>query len=795
MTSPATHQSGGFQIDDLSVDLGRALVRRGDQDVPLPKLSFDLLVALARGAPNVLTLDQLMDQVWPGLVVAPDTVSQRVKLLRAALGDDSKIPRYIVGVRGRGYRLAAAVRDLDLPTPPIPITPPTPVPTASPPDVVPAPRANRRAYRMATLAAAAVVLAVTATAVVLHRRASPRATAVVPTATVASLPERSIAVLPFVSLGKNDNGDLLAFGIPEAVLHQLAPLNKLRVIARTSSFAFRDGTVDARSIGQQLNTRYLLEGSVQTDRTRLRVTAQLVDAVSGDHVWSMQFDKTPDDIFALQDEIALRVARALQLSLDAAASGQLAGGNSTNVDAYLEYLQASSLLATWRLADIQAAALRAAKAVQLDPTYAAAYVLLAIAKVRSAEFEVTAERPQHLAIAVQEGQQLLQRALALNPNESRAYVERAYLTAFSDTITAEKDYRRALELNPNAAEAYEGLAEILADQPARRAVAVDAIDQARRLDPLEPRLDVIKATMIFYGRGDSDGAVELLTAALNRNPQYEPALARLEQLREHQGQLAEAINLGEQVLAADPQADQAREILQHVYLNVNEPAAAQAVADLHGAADASSQIVMRLYAHDFQRAATLVYAAAANKTLSAATETLGAGAIRIAARTSRKFAQAAAFFTQRGAIKWDASGNLIQGDVTSLQLNAVSLADMMLQMGQTARARELLEASLDAMDRDVREYQRGEIWYVGMRTVALALLGRKEEAIALLQKRTINKGAGGDAWYWFELEPAFAAIRNDPRFIALYAQLRAHARTERGALQHLRAQELVPWRR
>jgi len=415
--------------------------------------------------------------------------------------------------------------------------------------------------------------------------------------------------------------------------------------------------------------------------------------------------------------------------------------------------------------------------------------------VRSAEFEVTAERPQHLAIAVQEGQQLLQRALALNPNESRAYVERAYLTAFSDTITAEKDYRRALELNPNAAEAYEGLAEILADQPARRAVAVDAIDQARRLDPLEPRLDVIKATMIFYGRGDSDGAVELLTAALNRNPQYEPALARLEQLREHQGQLAEAINLGEQVLAADPQADQAREILQHVYLNVNEPAAAQAVADLHGAADASSQIVMRLYAHDFQRAATLVYAAAANKTLSAATETLGAGAIRIAARTSRKFAQAAAFFTQRGAIKWDASGNLIQGDVTSLQLNAVSLADMMLQMGQTARARELLEASLDAMDRDVREYQRGEIWYVGMRTVALALLGRKEEAIALLQKRTINKGAGGDAWYWFELEPAFAAIRNDPRFIALYAQLRAHARTERGALQHLRAQELVPWRR
>jgi tetratricopeptide (TPR) repeat protein len=137
---------------------------------------------------------------------------------------------------------------------------------------------------------------------------------------------------------------------------------------------------------------------------------------------------------------------------------------------------------------------------------------------------------------------------------------------------------------------------------------------------------------------------------------------------------------------------------------------------------------------------------------------------------------------------------LIQGDVTSLQLNAVSLADMMLQMGQTARAKQLLEASLDTLDRDEREYQRGEIWTLLMRPIALALLGRNDEAIALLQKRTINKGGSGDAWYVFELEPAFAAIRHDPRFIAVYAQRQAHARTEREALQHLRAQELVPRR-
>jgi TolB-like protein len=426
---------------------------------------------------------------------------------------------------------------------------------------------------------------------------------------------RSIAVLPFVNLGKAENSDLLALGIPEAVLHQLATLNNLQVMARTSSFAFRDSKADARTIGLNLNVRYLLEGSVQTDRDRLRVTAQLVDATSGGHVWSMQFDKTPDDVFALQDEIALRVARALQISLDAGATERLAARNTANFDAYLEYLQASSLLATWRLADMRTAIGRATKAVELDPKFAAAYVLLTKAKVRAAEFDVTADRSQRLAAVLHEGEQLLQQALALNARDSRAYVERAYLTAFHDTAAAEKDYRRALELNPSDAEAYEGLAVILADQPPRRAEAVSAIDQARKLDPLEPRLDVIKATMIYYGRGDINGAVELVEAALNRNPLYVPALARLEQLRLAGGHQAEAINLGEQVIASDSQADQARQILQHAYLDVNELAAAKAVAVVNGTTDASSQSLIRLYERDFQRAATLAYSAAASNTL------------------------------------------------------------------------------------------------------------------------------------------------------------------------------------
>ena len=136
---------------------------------------------------------------------------------------------------------------------------------------------------------------------------------------------QTVAVLPFTNLSRGDDGEVLALGIAEAVLHQLANLAELEVISRTSSFAFRERNEDAREIGKQLGARYLLEGSVQSDRTRMRVTTQLIDARTGSDVWSMRFDRPPGDVFAVQDEIAVQVARALELSLDANATDRLTG--------------------------------------------------------------------------------------------------------------------------------------------------------------------------------------------------------------------------------------------------------------------------------------------------------------------------------------------------------------------------------------------------------------------------------------------------------------------------------------
>src|SRR5215469_12228934 len=111
-SAATSQQSTGYLVDDLIIDLGQRRVTRGGSDIPLPHLSFQLLVTLARSAPDVVTFDQLTERVWPGLVITPETISQRVKLVRDALGDDPHAPRYIAGVRGSGYRMVATVRPL-----------------------------------------------------------------------------------------------------------------------------------------------------------------------------------------------------------------------------------------------------------------------------------------------------------------------------------------------------------------------------------------------------------------------------------------------------------------------------------------------------------------------------------------------------------------------------------------------------------------------------------------------------------------------------------------------------------
>ena len=273
-----------FVVGDLRVDIGQQRVIRLGTEITLPNLSFQLLVALIRGAPNVLSLDLLMARVWPGLMVSPETVNKRANLLREALGDDAKEPRYISLVRRRGYRLVADVTRAER------LAAPLGAPVAAAPRIessIPDTAASRSQPVRAQLsprqwlglsAFVVVVLAVGISARTLIRDHSSSAAIPKEASQLADAPigtrARTVAVLPFENISADTADAYLARGLPEMVLNRLSRVTGLAVIARNSSFALNTTSIDSQEIGRRLNCGYLVNGSVQRNADRLRVAVQ-----------------------------------------------------------------------------------------------------------------------------------------------------------------------------------------------------------------------------------------------------------------------------------------------------------------------------------------------------------------------------------------------------------------------------------------------------------------------------------------------------------------------------------------
>jgi adenylate cyclase len=218
----------------------------------------------------------------------------------------------------------------------------------------------------------------------------------------------SIAVLPFESIGPEAVEPYVGLGIAEMVLNRLSDARSLAVVARSSSFALETRGLDAAQIGRRLGAQFLVQGGVQRAGDRLRVTVQLVDAGSGRQIDAMRFDKASSDLFALQDEIAANVARALDVKFAAGAPG------TRDPEAHLAYLQGLEMLGRWRVAESDAALARFVRARELDPRFAAAYVGEARAR-RQAAF-LRGENPPR---RTPELLALVERALALDPSSVR----------------------------------------------------------------------------------------------------------------------------------------------------------------------------------------------------------------------------------------------------------------------------------------------------------------------------------------------------------------------------------------
>jgi TolB-like protein/Flp pilus assembly protein TadD len=306
---------------------------------------MDVLMHLAKRAGTVTSLEELMKTVWIDVIVSDGSVYLAISQLRQALGDKDDGTSYIETVPKRGYRLTVPAEALTIE-----------------PSTVEAPEsvagASRRRWALPALAIG-VVAALIALAFIFFR----------PTAAAS---EQSLAVLPFADLSPDSDQAYFADGITEEILNRLASLHDLRVIGRTSSFQLRGQGADTRALGEKLGVAHLLMGSVRKAGNRVRVTAQLSEARTGQQLWTQTYERGLEDIFAVQDEIAIAVATAMEVKLGLGDLAQIPG-MTRDVAAYDEFLRGMALNIVGRPESFPQAIAHLQRAVDIDPTFSMAW--------------------------------------------------------------------------------------------------------------------------------------------------------------------------------------------------------------------------------------------------------------------------------------------------------------------------------------------------------------------------------------------------------------------------------------
>jgi TolB-like protein/DNA-binding winged helix-turn-helix (wHTH) protein len=385
------------------------LLERDGRSVRIEPRAMDVLVMLARHGGAVVSIDELMASVWKGVVVGEGSVYLAIRQLRQAFGDADDGTRHIETIPKRGYRLTVPVELVE----PVQPVQPAPHPASA---VVPAPISGSRkrgSWRVAAWFGAGLAGFALLLVFAVNFRNGGVHTAVPP----------SVAVLPFENLSSDPQQAYFADGITAELLSTLSRVGGLRVTGRASSFQFKGSNDDLRTIGAALGVDHVLRGSVRKAGDRVRISAQLSDARSGDQLWSRTYERKLDDIFVIQDEIARSVADALQVRLGV---GELFGigdvgrapGMTRNVAAYDEYLHGMELTVE-STPEAQARAIaHLQRAVALDPQFSIGWAGLHAACINGA-FVV----PARAAEWRQQGALALERARTLTPDAPQVLLE------------------------------------------------------------------------------------------------------------------------------------------------------------------------------------------------------------------------------------------------------------------------------------------------------------------------------------------------------------------------------------
>jgi adenylate cyclase len=333
------------------------------------------------------------------------------------------------------------------------------------------------------------------------------------------LPDKpSIVVLPFVNMSEDPKQDYFSDGMTEDLTTALSQLSSLFVIARNSAFTYKGKAVKVQDVGKELGVQYVLEGSVRRANDQVRITAQLVDAPTGSHIWAERYDRPLRDIFALQDEIVQKIVTTLKLQLTVREQGYLVRKHTENLEAYDYLLRGmESYNRSTKEANAQARQLLE-KAIELDPQYAEAYARLSWIRTREWNY-LWVQDPQTLEQALA----LAQKAVALDDALPGAYAALGYVSLYRrQHEQAMVAARRAIALGPNEAEGPALLGLIL-NFAGRPEDAIGLIQQAIRLNPRYPYNYLTMLGMAYGLARRYEEAITVLQSALSRNPNAQAA--------------------------------------------------------------------------------------------------------------------------------------------------------------------------------------------------------------------------------------------------------------------------------
>jgi len=545
-------------INDRVIDLNSGEIFHAGQAEQLPPRLLSLLNHFIAHRNQVILRDDLMESVWGHIEAASeDSVNVAVSALRKALGDLRRPHHIIKTVPRRGYRFVLAdTLAADAMTEADGAAVPAAMLKQQTPALVP-----RRWLLLL------VILALLPTLWLLLPEPASNSLRGGGNAAADELP--SVAVLPFTDMSNNRNQSQFADGLADRILHMLTETRDMRVVARTSSFAFRDSPLGIGDIGRQLGVDAVLEGSVQHDGEQMRVVAQLIDVDNEQHIWSRTFDRDDAELFALQDDIANAVTTSMVDSLLPTSVLQ----QPVNRSLYDLNTRASFELERFTVASLKRGRQLLQRALEIDPDNLDSLLLLIQAE-KMLRTQGPMRQPGDTDIVLPH----LQRVIELAPNDPGVLLAQGdWQFGEGKPELAIASYRQAIAQKPNFADAYTMLGRVLY-RIGRMEEADDMLAMARRLDPVSPQVAVWQADAL-WAIGRAEEAVFQLRKNLQLFPNYPLTYDRLATYLLQQGESGLAMRYILEQHRIDPDSPVRWFRLCEFYLQLGDDISAEACTD------------------------------------------------------------------------------------------------------------------------------------------------------------------------------------------------------------------------